>query len=81
MRLFHGGGGEPSGFWWAGIPRIGARWKVDGREYVLVDVQVGDGIRLQYQERGSWEAARLIDPHAGCWRKPQFLARIAGRQS
>ena len=79
MIRFRRRAGEPSGVWWSGIPRLGTRWRVDGREYVLVDVQIDGGIRLQYQERGSWEAARLVDPHAGCWRKPRFLARIAGR--
>lgn len=74
IRLFRHHG-EPTGFW-PGMPRLGSRWKVGGQVYVLVDMQVSaDRIRVEYAARGGWEANRLIDPHAGCWRKPRPLWR------
>jgi hypothetical protein len=47
-------------------PRLGARWRFDGRTYVLVSFSVSDVVMLQYAEMGSWEAASLIDPHIHC---------------
>lgn len=60
--------GEPTGFWPA-MPRVGSRWRIGGDVYVLVEYQVGDGLRLQYQRLGSWEAGHLVDPHADCRRR------------
>jgi hypothetical protein len=73
--------GEPSGKWY-GIPGVGTRWKVGGKVYVLTDIQLGyGGIRLEYQPLGSWEAGRLIDPHADCRRRHRlpFLRRLNRR--
>jgi hypothetical protein len=47
-------------------PRLGARWRFDGRTYVLVSFSVSDTVVLHYAELGSWEASSLIDPHANC---------------
>lgn len=72
IRLFRRNG-EPAGTWLGMTIRPGSRWKVGGQVYVLTDMSVGcDGLRLDYRRLGSWEAARLVDPHAGCWRKPRL---------
>ena len=51
---------------WLRHPRLGARWRFDGRTYVLVSFSVSDAVVLHYAELGSWEASSLINPHANC---------------
>ena len=58
-------------------PRLGARWRFDGRTYVLVSFSVSDAVVLHYAELGSWEASSLIDPHAGCRPKKRRRKALA----
>ena len=62
---------------WLRHPRLGARWRFDGRTYVLVSFSVSNCVRLEYAELGSWEVSSLIDPHADCRpkrrRTPPFI--------